>query len=307
MGPTVVTPARPAATDAPVPGRRRRSGRVRAASATGTGVFHLLSATAALLFLAPLVHTALNSLKTPEEASAQPPTWFPRSLSLANYGRLTTFGEGIGTYLVNSLVLSALSVLFTVVASVLAGYGFARFTFRGRGLLFGTTLLILMVPYASLLLPLYIVLGWLGLQNTVVGVALVLTMFQLPFGVFLMRNSFESVPREIEEAALVDGATSLRALRYVSLPLVAPGVATVALFSFIASWNEFLAPLIFLTGGDRYTLPIMLTFLRSGAYGAVDYGALQAGVVLAVLPTLVVYLLLQRYYVAGLTGGALRG
>ena len=150
-------------------------------------------------------------------------------------------------------------------------------------------------------------IGWLGLQNTVVGVALVLTMFQLPFGVFLMRNAFEAIPREIEEAALVDGASSLGALFYISLPLVAPAVATVALFSFIASWNEFLAPLIFLTGADSYTLPIVLTSIRGGAYGAVDYGALQAGVVLAVVPTLVIYLLLQRYYVAGLTGGALRG
>lgn len=307
MATTTETPAGGATPASRAPGLRRRSGRVRAASATGTGVFHFLSATAALLFLAPLIYTALNSLKTPEEANAQPPTWLPGSLSLANYSRLATFGEGIGTYLVNSMVLSSLSVLFTVVACVLAGYGFARFTFRGRGLLFGTTLLILMVPYASLLLPLYIVLGWLGLQNTVVGVALVLTMFQLPFGVFLMRNSFEAIPPEIEEAALVDGASSLRALRHISLPLVAPGVATVALFSFIASWNEFLAPLIFLTGGDRYTLPIMLTFIRSGAYGAVDYGALQAGVIVAVLPTLLVYLLLQRYYVTGLTGGALRG
>ncbi len=291
----------------PPTGRRRRTPRARASSATSTGVFHLVSATAALLFLAPLVHTALNSLKTPEEANARPPTWFPQSLSLENYTNLAVFGEGVGTYLVNSLVLSALTVAFTVVACVLAGYGFARFTFRGRGLLFGTTLVILMVPYASILLPLYIVLGWLGLQNTVVGVALVLTMFQLPFGVFLMRNSFEAIPREIEEAALVDGATAFGALRFVSLPLVAPAAATVALFSFIASWNEFLAPLIFLQAGDRYTLPIMLTNLRSGAYGDVDFGALQAGVVIAILPTLVVYLLLQRYYVAGLTGGALRG
>ena len=300
--------ARPTAAAGPPPSRRRRrSGRTRAASATRSGVFHLFSATAALLFLAPLIHTALNSLKTPEEANARPPTWFPESLSLANYSALATFGEGIGTYLLNSLVLSGLSVLFTVVACVLAGYGFARFTFRGRNLLFGTTLLILMVPYASLLLPLYIVIGWLGLQNTVVGVALVLTMFQLPFGVFLMRNAFEAIPREIEEAALVDGASSLGALFYISLPLVAPAVATVGLFAFIASWNEFLAPLIFLTGADSHTLPIVLTSIRGGAYGAVDYGALQAGVVLAVVPTLVIYLLLQRYYVAGLTGGALRG
>lgn len=289
------------------PAHRRRTGRARVRETTSTGLYHLVSAVAAMVFLAPLVYTALNSLKSPAEANQRPPTWLPQSLSLGNYSRLVTFGEGIGTYLLNSIVLSLATVALTVVACVLGGYGFARFTFRGRGLLFGTTLLILMVPYASILLPLYIVLGWLGLQNTVIGVALVLTMFQLPFGVFLMRNSFESIPRELEEAALVDGANSVSAMRYVSLPLVVPGIATVALFSFIASWNEFLAPLIYLNSGDQYTLPIMLTNIRAGAYGGVDYGALQAGVVIAILPTLLVYLLLQRYYVAGLVNGALRG
>ena len=303
---TPTTPRGANAATAPT-ARMRRSGRAKAASGAGTGLFHVVSATAAMLFLAPLLYAALNSIKTPAEANAQPPTWFPESFSLANYGQLAAYGQGVGTYLLNSVVLSAATVAFTVVACVLAGYGFARFTFRGRGLLFGTTLVILMVPYASILLPLYIVLGWLGLQNTVIGVALVLTMFQLPFGVFLMRNSFESIPRELEEAALVDGANAVSAMRYISLPLVAPGVATVALFSFIASWNEFLAPLIFLTGTDNYTLPIMLTNIRSNAYGDVDFGALQAGVVVAVLPTVVVYLLLQRYYVAGLVNGALRG
>jgi multiple sugar transport system permease protein len=272
-----------------------------------TTAFHAVSGALAVAFLFPLVWAFINSVKTREEASRVPPTWFPESLSLENYSGLTSYGEGLGTYLFNSIVLSALTIVGTVVVCVLGGYGFARYRFRGRGALFGVTLAILMVPYATILLPLYIVLGELGLQNSLIGLSLVLIMFQLPFGVFMMRNSFESVPRELEEAALVDGCSDFGAMRHVSLRIVVPGVVTVALFAFLTSWNEFLAPLIFLNDGGKYTLPIMLVNIRSGAYGAIDYGALQAGVVVAMIPCLVLYVALQRFYVSGLVAGALRG
>lgn len=298
-----------AVTPSPSPQRtNHRTGfsyRARRVSA-GAG-FHLFSGILAAVFLIPILWTVLNSVKSPEEANRQPPTWFPQSFSLANYAKLGTFGDGVGVYLWNSLFLSLMVVIGTVIITVLAGYGFARFQFRGKQLLFGTTLLVLMVPYATILLPLYIVLSKIGLSNTVFGVALVLIMFQLPFGVFLMRNSFESIPKELEEAALVDGASTLGALRYVSLRLVTPGIVTVALFSFLASWNEYLAPLVFLNDSSQYTLPLLLTQLTSNTYGVVDYGALQAGVVVAIVPVLLLYLLLQRFYVSGLVNGALRG
>jgi multiple sugar transport system permease protein len=285
--------------------------RFRLSSAVGTGVYHVISAGFAALFLAPLVLSLVNSFKSSAEASQVPPTWFPKSLSFSNYTNLAGYGEGVWVYTRNSLVLCALVVALTVGICVLAGYGFARYRFAGRGVLFGVTLLILMVPYATILVPLYIVLGWLGLQNTVLGVGLVLVMFNLPFGIFMLRNSFESIPRELEEAALVDGASTSAALRYVALPLAAPGMITVALFAFIGTWNEFLVPLVFLNQGDQYTLSVMLLNLRTGAYSTgaalVDYGAMQAGVVVSVVPVLVVYLLLQRYFVSGLMSGALRG
>src|SRR5205823_101602 len=161
----------------------------------------------------------------------QPPSWFPHSLSLANYRNLSNFDQGIGTYLTNSIVVAALTVAGSVVVCVLGGYGFARFTFRGKSVLFGATLAILMVPYATILLP--------------------------------------------------------RAV-------------TVALFSFLTSWNEYLAPLIFLNDGSKYTLPVMLVNIRYASYNIIDFGALQAGVVVAMLPCLVLYLLLQRFYVSGL-------
>jgi len=274
---------------------------------TRSTLFHMVSMAIAIAFLFPLLWALLNSFKTREEANQQPPTWFPHSLSVANYRSLAGFDQGIGTYLVNSVLLAVLTVIGSVVVCVLGGYGFARFAFRGRTLLFGATLGILMVPYATILLPLYIVLGHLGLQNSLVGLALVLVMFQLPFGIYLMRNSFESVPRELEEAALVDGASSFGAMRHVSLRIVLPGVVTVALFSFLTSWNEYLAPLIFLNDGAKYTLPVMLVNIRYASYNIIDFGALQAGVVVAMLPCLLVYLLLQRFYVSGLVTGALRG
>ena len=288
-------------------GRRRRSAGETAARVARGGLFHITSTVLAVAFLFPLLWALLNSFKSKDEANQQPPTWFPHGLSVANYRSLAGFDQGIGTYLLNSVLLSALTVLLSVVVCVLGGYGFARFTFRGKTLLFGTTLGILMVPYATILLPLYIVLGHLGLQNSLIGLALVLVMFQLPFGVFLMRNSFESVPRELEEAALVDGCSAVGALRYVSARIVFPSIVTVALFAFLTSWNEYLAALIFLNDGTKYTLPVMLVNIRYASFNILDVGALQAGVVVAMVPCLVIYLALQRFYVNGLVTGALRG
>jgi multiple sugar transport system permease protein len=283
---------------------RRKPGPARLLSGTG---YHLVSGVLATLFLLPLIWAVLNTFKTGQEANQVPPTWFPQSWSLGNYTKLADYGAGLGTYLWNSILVSVLVVAGLVVVTTLAGYGFARYRFRGKNLLFGSTLLILMVPYATILIPLFLVLSRLQLTNTLIGLALVQIMVHLPFGAFLMRNSFESIPSELEEAAQVDGCGTAEVFRHVALPLVAPGVVTVALFGFIASWNEFLSPLIFLSGERSYTLPIMLVNLSNGQYGEVDWGALQAGVVIAIVPVVALYLFLQRYYVAGLVNGALRG
>ena len=272
-----------------------------------TGLFHGTASILAVAFLSPIIWAALNSVKSTSEANQQPPTWLPHSLSLQNYRHLTGFDQGIGTYLVNTIVLCLFTVVGTLAICILGGYGFARYSFRGKSTLFAATLTILMVPYATILLPLYIVVGHLGLLNSLIGLALVLIMFQLPFGIFLMRNSFESVPRELEEAALVDGCTGFGALRHVAARVVMPGVVTVALFAFLTSWNEYLAPLIFLNDGTKYTLPVMLVNIRYASFNILDVGALQAGVVVAMIPCLIVYLALQRFYVSGLVTGALRG
>jgi multiple sugar transport system permease protein len=198
-------------------------------------------------------------------------------------------------------------VALTLVVSTLGGYAFARFSFPGKNLLFLTVLAILMVPYTTLLIPLYVILNAVGLSNSLVGVAIVLTMFQLPFSMFMMRISFESVPRELDEAAMVDGASTFGALRRVLLPAVKPGLITVGMFAFLAAWNDFMAPLILITDTNRMTLPLAVSNLRVQVQGVIDYGATEAGVVVLALPCIVLFLVLQRHYVRGFMSGAFKG
>jgi multiple sugar transport system permease protein len=272
------------------------------AVARNTG-FYSTSSVLAILFLFPMVWTLYSSVHGQEATNGANPHGF----GLSNYHRLFHYGAGIGSYLLNSIVVSLITVVVTVVVGTLGGYAVARFTFPGKNVLFMVTLAILMVPYTTILIPLYVFLGWIHLQDSLLGLGLVLAVFQLPFALFMMRNSFESLPVEFEESALIDGCSPTSALYRVLLPGVIPGLVTVGLFAFLASWNEFVAPLIFLTDGSKFTLPVALFNLQSGNTNVVDFGALQSGVVVAAVPCVVIFLLLQRFYVRGFTSGALRG
>ena len=187
-----------------------------------------------------------------------------------------------------------------------AGYGLARFAMRGKEIAFLLLLAPIMIPYQAILTPLYLDLAKVGLVNTHLGLAIVHTILQLPFSIYLMRSSFEAIPREIEEAAVIDGCSSWKRLTRVFLPLAMPGLVTVALFAFINSWNEFLAALIFMSRETSFTMPILLVSVRQGHFGAVDWGALQASVIISIIPCLAVYLALQRYYISGLLSGAVK-
>ncbi|HVD14133.1 MAG TPA: carbohydrate ABC transporter permease [Actinomycetota bacterium] len=270
----------------------------RAARSAG---FNVTGAALAVLFLFPLVWSGWSSVK------GQPGSAQSSGFGFGNYRYLASYGEGVVTYLVNSTAVTAMTVAGTLLVSALGGYGFARFSFPGKNLLFLATLAILMVPYATILIPLYVLLDRLGLQNSLVGLSLVFIMFQLPFALFMMRNSFEAVPRELEEAALVDGCSTFTALRRVLLRAVRPGLVTVALFAFLASWNDFFAPLILISDASKFTMPVAVYSMQQRSFGAIDYGALEAGVVVMALPCLLAFLLLQRHYVRGFMTGALRG
>jgi multiple sugar transport system permease protein len=260
----------------------------------------------ALLFLAPLVMVLLTAFKTPAEAAASPPHFLPRHISLHNFSALGSTGAGILRYVLNTAIVALGTVLGTLVLATLGGYGFARYRFRGSGVLFLVVLGTLMVPFQALLTPLYSVLHTLHLQNSLLGLTFVYITFQLPFALFVMRNAFAGLPRELEDAAALDGAGPLTTLARVLVPVARPAVVTVALFAFFSAWNEFRAALIFLSDQARYTLPVFLTTLVSGRLGAIDWGVLEAGVVITMLPCVVIFLVLQRYYVRGLAAGAVK-
>ncbi|MCD2178706.1 carbohydrate ABC transporter permease [Rhizobium sp. C1] len=273
----------------------------------GIFAFHGSASVLSLLFLTPFLVAFLGSFRAGQEASSPPiPPWPTNGFSLDAYRALDTFGAGIWQHTINSLIVSLSTALITVVISLLAGYGFSRHRFPMKNVLFVLLMATLMIPFQSILTPLFIMLAKLKLNNSLFGLTLVYVTLQLPFSVFMMRNAFDAVPKEIEEAARVDGVRDLKLLTRVLLPLVMPGVATVAIFAFLNAWNEFLAALIFLSSNDEYTLPVLMTAVRVGRLGSINWGAVQAGVVVMIIPCVIVFLLLQRYYMRGLTAGAVK-
>jgi multiple sugar transport system permease protein len=268
---------------------------------------HLTALTVAFLFVAPIFWTVLSSLKPAKQAGLPPlPPWPTTGISIENYATLATFGDGLWRSAGNSLLVALMTVLLTMIVSLLAGYGFSRFSFPLKGLCFLLILTTIMIPFQSILTPIFLILTRLGLQNTLVGLALVYVTLQLPFAIFMMRNSFDAVPKEIEDAARIDGANDRQLLIVIMLPLVWPGMVTVALFAFLNSWNEFLGALVLTTDQSKFTLPVMMTSVQSGRFGAIDWGAVQAGVTVMMAPCLILFLLLQRFYIRGLTAGAVK-
>jgi len=260
-----------------------------------------------VIVLYPLYTMLSQSLKSPAEATDNPPTLYPHSLSTDNYRSLGHTGQvGIWQHIANSVLVSTGATLLTVVLAALAGYGFAKLRFRGSGVLFFVILATFMIPFQAIITPLFSILQSLGLSNTLFGLTLVYTTFQLPFGIFLMRNSFAALPASIEEAALIDGCGFLRAMTRVLLPVAIPGLISTALFTFFTCWNEFFAALILITDEAKFTLPVTLTVLASNQLGSLNWGIMQAGVAITALPCIALYLLLQRYYVAGLIAGAVK-
>ncbi|HKE52458.1 MAG TPA: carbohydrate ABC transporter permease [Actinomycetes bacterium] len=259
------------------------------------------------IMLLPLLASVLASVKSPEEAAAVPPTYVPHGLSFDSYRRLWEFQAGLPTYLTNSLVVALLTIAFALALTVPAGYALARFPIRGKELYFIFLLLALIIPYQALLTPIFLMFSDLGLTNSLVGLAIIHTAIQLPFSLYIMRYSFEAVPRELEEAAVVDGCNSWQTLIRIFLPSLLPTVVTVAIFAFITSWNEFLGALVMMNDDSSYTLPVVLALARTQtSLGGTDWGMLQAGVTISIIPCIGIYLLLQRYYVSGLLSGAVK-
>jgi len=283
--------------------RRIRRSRIQAQDRSRNPVRIVIAIVLAAVFAFPIVWTTIGAFKSATEANASPPVWWPSAFTLENFAKLDGSGSSLLGYVMNSVAVTSMTVVITTVAAVLAGYALARYRFRGQNVFFGVTIGMLLVPYPALLVSLFTVMVWFGLTNSLFGLALIYATFQMPFAIYMMRNSFESVPDELIEAAELDGCSKFTALPRVILPLVAPGVVTVALFAFLAAWNEFLAALVLLNNNPSFTLPIALVNAQNGPLNTIDWGALQAGITVTMLPCVILFILLQRYYVSGLVAG----
>lgn len=270
-------------------------------------ILYLVGGTLALLIIAvPLAFALLRSAQPSDVISTAPDSHNFLNLTIDNFTKLFAYSN-LGRSVLNSLIVSLGTAALTAALALFAGYGFSRFRFRLSPVLFAMILLSMMVPFQAILTPLYLQLNIMHLTDSLFGLILFYSTVNLPFGVFVMRNSFAALPRDLEDSSHVDGAGTFRTLFSVLWPLVVPGIATSALYAFLISWTEFLGALVFLTDPSLFTLPVNLVNLQQGAYGEIDYGLLAAGAVVSMIPCVILYAALQRFYVRGLMSGAVKG
>ena len=257
-----------------------------------------------VMMLVPFVWLVRSSFMSLDQIFVFPPEWIPRPWLWDNYpDALQTVP--FGRYLFNTLVIVVLVVTGTVISSALAAYGFSRLRWPGRDLVFGALISTLMLPYAVTLIPTFIIWSHLGLTNTIVPLTLPAWFGGGMFNIFLLRQFFRTIPRDLDDAARLDGASPPRILWDIIVPLSRPALITVGIFSFLATWNDFLNPLIYLTDDRKYTLALGLAQFK-GLYNS-EWGLLMAASTVVLIPTLVLFFIAQRYFIAGIAVTGLKG
>jgi lactose/L-arabinose transport system permease protein len=266
------------------------------------GFLYLLLIVGLLVSIGPFIWMFLGATKASGEIFSVPPLFLPGTETVANFIGLQ---EQIGftRVLFNSLFIALTYTLLSVFICSLAGYAFAKYRFRGREVLFSMLLLAIMIPYQVTLVPLFEMMGKWNLINTYWAV--ILPHLAHPFGIFLMRQNMAAIPDALLEAARVDGCGEFRIFFTIALPTMRPAMAALAIFMFMFQWNNFMWPLIALTEGEMYTLPVALSSLIG--MSRIDYGQLMMGTTLSTIPIMIFFLLLQRHFIAGILGGSVKG
>jgi ABC-type glycerol-3-phosphate transport system permease component len=280
--------------------QRRSAGHSKTA---GRVTRHVVLIAMAVFTLIPVMLVISTTFKTPEDVRVNPFGLFT-SFSFQNLIDAWTVGR-FSDYLFNSILLSVPSTLLVIAISTMAGYAFARLPFRGRTFLFYLVVLGLLVPFFTFMIPLYFQLRSIGLLDTLPGAILVLTSTGISFGTFFMRAFFAELPVEFEQSARVDGASEWQIFTRVMLPLVGSGIGALAVFTFLANWNNFLVPLLYLPSGEFRPLTAGLYMFTGGR--TLDVGPLAAGTLITILPVIVLFIVLQRQVTQGFISGAVKG
>ncbi|HEY9492500.1 MAG TPA: carbohydrate ABC transporter permease [Nitrososphaeraceae archaeon] len=253
--------------------------------------------------LFPLVWVLSTSFKPNEEAINFPPKFLPEKVTFNNYIFVLT-DPGLVRSLINSFVVSVGSTALSVVVSALGGYAFARFEFKGKNLIMSIILGLFMIPVVINIVPLYTMLSNIGMLNSPIGLILTFQILIIPLNILLFKNYFETIPKELEEAALIDGCSRLGVLKRITIPLSTPGFAIAAVLSFRFSWNEFILPIVLANRPDSVVFQVALYQFIS--LYRIQWGYLTAGITLAIIPVLVLMLSFQKQMIKGLTIGAIR-
>ena len=258
--------------------------------------------------LVPMAWMFLTSLKSGFAAMMFPPQWWPAEPTLGNYTKLldpeNTIGRDFLRYFWNSLWVSTTTTILAVIVAVPAAYAFSRFRFPGRTFLFFAVLLRNMFPAVIFLVPLFILMRWLGLVNTHGSLILTYLTFGLPLAIWLLKGFYDNIPIQLEQAARIDGATRFQAFFFVVMPLSTPGIIATAIYSFIGAWNEYIYAYTFLSKNDQMTLPVGVQ--RFFSENTTDWPGLMAASFMMSVPVVVLFLVLQRYFVRALTEGAVK-
>lgn len=279
-----------------------------ARSFLGESVFYVLTIVLALLFVFPFFWTVSSSLKTPSEIFSFPPTMFPTVPQWVNYATVLQKVPFI-TWVLNSLIVVALNTAGVIATASVVAYSFARFEYRGRDLIFVATLATMMLPAQVTLIPQFVLFNALGWINTLLPLWVPAWFGGGAFFIFLLRQFFLSLPKELDEAALIDGASYLRVFWSILMPLCKPALATVAIISFISSWNDFVGPLIYLNSPEKFTVALGLNFFQNvpEQAGTPTQHLLMAASVMAILPCLILFFSFQRYFVEGIVLSGIKG
>ena len=252
----------------------------------------------------PLYWMVVSSFKASHELLASPPTFWPHEWELRAYRKLF-YETNFWTYFQNTIIVSAVTTLIVLVAGVIGAYSLTRYAFRGRTLVARVTLLAYMFPPIIMLVPLFLLARELGLVNSLLGLALTYISFSLPYALWILRAFFQSIPIELEHAALIDGANRAQALTYVVMPLALPGIIATSIFTFIVAWNDFLFALVLIGKDELKTLAIGINEFFHMA--VVDWGLIMAAGVMVTIPALIFFVAIQRYLIAGWGAGGMKG
>jgi multiple sugar transport system permease protein len=302
---TAVPPARQ------TPVKPKGNPRARLVKGVNNVVLYIVTIALSLMFMFPFFWTVTTSLKKPIELIKFPPTIFPEVPQWITYTQLWSLGQGInfGQFFLNSAIITGTALVGQVFSAFLVGYGFARFRFPGRDFLFAVCLSTLILPSHVTIIPLFVLFRSFHWIDTFLPLIVPSFFGGGAFTIFLVRQFIMTLPIELDEAALMDGASRMGILWRIILPNAGPVLATVAIFGFIAHWNQFLEPLIFLNSARKYTVPLGLWFLRTqeGQAGLPKDNLLMAGAVLATLPIIIIFFVAQKYFVRGIAMTGLKG